>query len=144
MISVEPNASQPTIALVSVSGLRLPLFDHCDCSVCKASLLVPTRGGLYTSSSLLECSHKLEGAEIVLGLDWMFQLAIILCDDRTELEDLCGYPGISLRQELLHDDLIDIDIALSKMNSCMNVVNFDLPITSSTFHYSHLPARVHW
>lgn len=87
-ISVEPNAPRSMIAFASAFRLGLlPLFDRRGCSVCEASLSVPTRSGFYTSKISLECSHKLESAEIVLGPDWMTACSVILHDDGAELED---------------------------------------------------------
>ena len=88
-ISVELNASQSTIAFSSVYQLKLlPLFNPSGCCVCDIYLSVPTRGGFYTSKTLLECSHAHEDVEIILGSDWISTCSVTLCDDKAELEDL--------------------------------------------------------
>ena len=74
-VSVEPNTPLSTIALSSAHRLELlPLFNRFGRYACDITLSVPTRGGFYTSNVSLGCSHAPGGAEITLGLDWIFRL----------------------------------------------------------------------
>ena len=160
-ILVELTVSQSTIALGSVYRLQLlPLFNRLGHYTCDISLSIPTCGGFYTCKFSLKCSPIAEDAEIVLGFDWISSCSVTVSDDRAELEDptasaIASLPfghywspndgaidcllAVLLANMFLadvrtnHDNLIDVDIILSKLNSCSNNDDFDL----SAFFAAH-------
>ena len=162
-ISVVPTVSRSTITLSSVYRLQLlPLFDRFGRYACDVCFSVPTSGGFYTSKISLECSHVTGDAEITLGSDWMTGCSATFCKDGAELEDpttssiasfLAGHywspssdgkiicltttPLTNVRflpdTHTLCNDSIDVDIILSKLNSCSNDPNFN----QSAFFTAH-------
>ncbi|KAF9648364.1 hypothetical protein BDM02DRAFT_2301750 [Thelephora ganbajun] len=142
-VSVEPTASWSTIALGSAYRLQLlPLFDHFGRYRCDFPLSVPTRSGFYTSEVSLECSHTPGDAGVILGPDWISACSAAPCDDWSELEG----PTLSIVSSLPagnywtanddgpapSDNSIDVNIVLSKLNSCFNDPNFNVSVLFAT------------